>query len=244
MRPRPGGPPASSGGGSGQPPAASWKRPLRIRDVDGKAWIVSARTSIGTRALIARTHSWIAADASGQAIAAPTRVLERAVDQDRDVAERRLDAVAARRRREVGDELEAVEARGCRLVRGQADRRRLGIHVRRPGQGSIVRRDVVPECHPDRHLALVVGLVRVELRTGRVADHPEAVREPEPPVARERRPTAGSHAVRFEAEVVEVQVAPDREQDGVARGGRAVREIDEVGAVRPGVRPSRGRPRR
>ena len=43
-----------------------------MREVDGKAWIVSARTSIVTRALIARTHSWIAADASGQAIAAPT----------------------------------------------------------------------------------------------------------------------------------------------------------------------------
>ena len=40
--------------------------------MDGNAWIVSARTSIGTRALIASTHSWIAADASGIAMAAPT----------------------------------------------------------------------------------------------------------------------------------------------------------------------------
>ena len=52
--------------------SASAKSPLRIRDVDGNAWIVSARTSIVTWARIATTHSWIAADASGQAIAAPT----------------------------------------------------------------------------------------------------------------------------------------------------------------------------
>ena len=52
--------------------SASANRPLKIRDVDGKAWMVSARTSIVTWAWIASTHSWIAADASGQAIAAPT----------------------------------------------------------------------------------------------------------------------------------------------------------------------------
>src|SRR6185369_10616846 len=51
--------------------AASANSPLKIREVDGKAWIVSARISTGTRARIARTHSWIAADESGQAIAAP-----------------------------------------------------------------------------------------------------------------------------------------------------------------------------
>ena len=46
--------------------SASANSPLKVRDVDGKAWIVSARTSIGTRALIAITHSWIAAHDSGR----------------------------------------------------------------------------------------------------------------------------------------------------------------------------------
>ena len=89
-----------------------------MRDVDGKAWIVSARTSIGTRALIASTHSWIAADASGQAIAAPTSSRDRPVDDDRHVAELGLDPVALGGRREVGDELERIDAGLLRAARG------------------------------------------------------------------------------------------------------------------------------
>ena len=91
--------------------SASANSPLKMREVDGKAWIVSARTSIVTWALIATTHSWIAAEASGQAIAAPTSSRVRAVDDDRHVAELGLDRVALGARREVGDELERVEAR-------------------------------------------------------------------------------------------------------------------------------------
>ena len=81
-----------------------------MRDVDGNAWIVSARTSTGVRALIASTHSWIAADASGQAIAAPTSCPRGAVDDDRHVAELGLDRVAATALGEVGDLFERVEA--------------------------------------------------------------------------------------------------------------------------------------
>ncbi len=43
-----------------------------MREVDGKAWIAAASVSIGTCAWMATTHSWIAADASGHATAAPT----------------------------------------------------------------------------------------------------------------------------------------------------------------------------
>ena len=98
------------------PGRASAKSPLKIRDVDGKAWIVSARTSIVTWALIATTHSWMAADASGQAIAAPTSSRRGPVDHDRHVPELGLEGVAPRALREVGDELEGVEPGVERLV--------------------------------------------------------------------------------------------------------------------------------
>ena len=38
---------------------------VEIRDVDGNAWIMSGEDVIGARAWIARSHSWIAAEASG-----------------------------------------------------------------------------------------------------------------------------------------------------------------------------------
>ena len=56
--------------------AVSALRPSEITDpvLYGNAWIVSARVSTGTRAWIATTHSCSAAEASGQATAAPTSV--------------------------------------------------------------------------------------------------------------------------------------------------------------------------
>ena len=195
--------------------SASANSPLKIRDVDGKAWIVSARTSIGTCALIATTHSWIAADASGQAIAAPTSSRDRPVHDDRHVPERRLDRVALGARREVGDELEGVEAGLERAVEREPDRRRLGVGVGRPRQRPVVRGDRLAERHPDRDLALVVRLVGVELGTGRVADDPQAVADAQPAVARERRPPGRVDAVVLEPEIVERERAPDGEQDRV-----------------------------
>ena len=91
-----------------------------MRDVDGKAWIVSARTSIGTRALIARTHSWIAAEASGQAIAAPTSSRVARSTTIVTWPNFGLDGVALGALREVGDELERVEAGLARLRRASA----------------------------------------------------------------------------------------------------------------------------
>ena len=92
---------------------ASAKSPLRMREVDGKAWIVSARTSTGTRARIARTHSWIAAEASGQAIAAPTRVRDRRSTTIVTWPRLAWTLVAPRGRREVRDELDRVDASAC-----------------------------------------------------------------------------------------------------------------------------------
>ena len=143
-----------------------------MREVDGKAWIVSASVSTGTRALIARTHSWIAAEASGTAMAAPASSRVRPVDDDRDVAEFGLHGVALGRLREVGDELEGIEARVARLVERHADRGRLGIRVGSARQRAVVRFDRFAECHPDGELTLVVTLVGVQLRAGRVAGHP------------------------------------------------------------------------
>ena len=58
------------------------------------------------------------------------------------------------------------------------------------------------ERHPDRQLALVVGLVRVELRAGRITDHPQPVGDAQPPIARERRPSGRVDAVVLEPEII------------------------------------------
>ncbi len=137
----------------------------------------------------------------------------RAVDDDRHVAELGLDRVAPRARGEVGDQLERVEPGVDRAVEGQPDRRRLGVRVGRARQGPVVGPDRLAERHPDRQLALVVALVGVQLRAGRVADDPQPVGDPQPPVARERRPARRVDAVVLEPEVV------DRERRGRPRAG-------------------------
>ena len=165
--------------------------------------MVSARTSIGTCALIATTHSWIAAEASGQAIAAPTSSRDGPVDDDRHVPDLGLDRVALGARREVGDELERVDAGLLRALEREPDRRRLRVGVGRPRQGAVVGRDGLAERHPDRELALVVRLVGVQLGAGRVADDPQPVGDAQPPVARERRSAGRVDAVVLETEVLE-----------------------------------------
>ena len=84
-------------------------------------------------------------------------------------------------------------------------------------------------------------LVGVQLRSGRVADDPQAVGQTQPPVAREWRPPGRVDAVVLEPQIVERERAPDREQDDVALGGRAIVELDDVGTVpaRRGPRPQR-----
>ena len=84
--------------------------------------------------------------------------------------------------------------RRLRLLEGQADRGRLGVGVGRSRQRPVIGLDVEAERHPDRHLALVVALVGVELGSGRVADHPQAVGHAQPTVARKRgvRPLVSS----------------------------------------------------
>ena len=206
--------------------------------MDGKAWIVSARTSTFSLALIARTHSWIAAEASGTAMAAPTSSrLARSID-DRDVAELGLDRVALGRRREVRDELEGVDARLVRLLEGQADEGQLGIGVGGPGEGPVVGRDRVTEGHPDRPLALVVGLMGVQLGSGRITDQ-------EQPGARSAGDRHGAARSRLATSIptcsrpssIEREGPPDGEQDGVTGRAAAVVELDHVRAVRPSRRP-------
>ena len=217
--------------------AASRTRPLKMREVDGKAWIVSARTSIGTRALIASTHSWMAAEASGQAIAAPTSRRGAAIDFDRDVPDFRfIDGIALRGLRVSATNSNASRPRSSALEVVTPPRRLLGS-VGRPGQRAVVGHHGLAERHPDRDLALVVGLVGVQLGSRRVADDPQAVRHAQPPVARERRPPGRVDAVVLEPEILDRERAPDREQDDMTLGGRAVIELDDVGAVLPGRCP-------
>ena len=125
----------------------------------------------------------------------------------------------------------ASRPRSSASCEGQPDRRSLGLGVGRPGQRAVVGHHRLAERHADRDLALVVRLVGVQLRSRRVADDPQAVGQPQPPVARERRPPGRVDAVVLEPQVVERERAPDREQDDMALGGRAVVEVDDVGAV-------------
>ena len=90
---------------------ASAKSPLRIRDVDGNAWIVSASTSTGTCARIARTHSWMAAEASGTGHRRAHQLARRPVDHERHVAQLGLDVYPLALVGVVGDDLEGIDAR-------------------------------------------------------------------------------------------------------------------------------------
>ena len=89
-----------------------------MRGVEGKAWIVVGQDidrDVGLdrqHALVDRGGGVRAGDGGADQLA------RRAVDDDRHVAELGLDRVAAGARREVGDELERVEAgvRACSTV--------------------------------------------------------------------------------------------------------------------------------
>src|SRR5829696_820392 len=74
--------------------------------------------------------------------------------------------------------------------------------------------------------------MRVQLRAGGVADDPEAIRDTQPSVARERRSTGRVDAVALQAEIVDRELTADREQDGVALSHGTVRQVDRVRAVR------------
>ena len=74
----------------------------------------------------------------------PDELAGRAVHDDRDVADRGLDGVAPGARREVGHELEGVQAGVARLVEGESDGGRLGIRVGGARQGAVVGRTGSP----------------------------------------------------------------------------------------------------
>ena len=93
-----------------------------------------------------------------------------AVDDDRDVPQLGLERVAAAALREVGDLLERVDALLLRGLERDTDERRLGVGVGGAGQRTVVGRDLLARRHPRGQLTLVVGLVRVELGAGRIAD--------------------------------------------------------------------------
>ena len=84
--------------------------------------------------------------------------------------------------------------------------------------------------------------MRVQLGTGTVADDVEPVCDAQSAIARIRRPTAGVEPVVLQPEVVDRELAADREQDRVTLGGRAVVEVDDVCAVLAGSRPRADRP--
>ncbi len=165
-----------------------------------------------------------------------------AVDDDRHVAELGLDGIAARARREVGHELEGVDPGVPGALDGHPHERRLGIRVGRPREGPVVGDDRLAHRQPSGQLALVVGLVGVELGSRRIADDRQAVGDAHPPVARVGRPAADVDAVVLQAQVVDREGPADGEQDGVTGRGRPVVEVDDVRAVGSGPGPCLDRP--
>jgi hypothetical protein len=163
------------------------------------------------------------------------------VDHDRDVPELRFDRVTLGRLRKVGDELEGVEARVACLVEGHADRRAFGLRVGGTREGPVVGFDRLAECHPDRELALVVTLVRMQLRAGCVAGHPQPVCDAQPAVVRDAVALRGVEPVVLQPQPIQPEIPPDGEQDHVAFHGRSVVELDHVRPVvaRPGARSLR-----
>jgi hypothetical protein len=87
-----------------------------------------------------------------------------------------------------------------------------------------------------------VALVRVQLRAGGIADHPQAVRDPEPPVAGQRGSLARVEPVVFEPEILEGKGASDRQEDRVALRRGSVVQVDHVGAIRARSRSRRDSP--
>ena len=131
-----------------------------------------------------------------------------------------------------------------RLVERHPDRRGLRIGVRRPRQRAVVGLDVLAEGHPDRQLALVVRLVGVQLRPGRVADDPEAVGDPQAAVARVGRPPGRVDAVVLETEIVDRERAPHGQQHRMAGRRGPVVELDDVRPARRGRRRAPAAPGR
>ena len=183
-----------------------------MRDVEGNAWMVSASTSMVTRARMASTHSWMAAEASGAAMAAPSSCrLARSTTMvtcpkvASTLYPRALVAKSA-------DLLERVEALGDRSVQVQADEGQLRLRVGRPRQGPIVGRHVVAQRHPDGQLTLVVRLVRVQLRARHVPDQVHAIRDAQSAVVRQRGAVIGIDTHAVQPETFEGQCPADRQQ--------------------------------
>ncbi len=199
-----------------------------MRDVDGKAWIVSARTSIGHACLDGQDAFVDGGRRVGHGHRRTDQLARGPIEDQGHVAEVRLDRVALDRGREVRHQLEGIEPGRLGSVEGQADRGQLGLDVGRPRQGAVVGRDGFAARHPDRQLALVVALVRVQLRSRWVADEPQSVADPQASVTRQ---LARRQADRLEAEAVERKGPSDRQQRDVTCGRRAIVQLDDVGAL-------------
>ncbi len=74
-------------------------------------------------------------------------------------------------------------------------------------------------------------LMGMELGPGRIPDDPQALGDAQPAIARERGSPRRVDAVVLETKLFERERAPDREEDRVALGGRAVVEVDDVAAA-------------
>lgn len=185
----------------------------------GKAWIVSARTSIGVSVLIARTASWIASEAPGPARNAPRR---RLVPRSTTIVAW-PSASATYPFAEVARS--AVHSRGS----WPAARASATVSPTPAVSGSVyVARGIARKSGRTSSprairttIAFVVGEVGVELGAGGVAGDVDAVRDPEPIVGSE---TAVDELdpEGLEPERGEQWSSPDGEENLVALGDRAV----------------------
>ena len=136
------------------------------------------------------------------------------------------------------DALEQLRASAFALE-GQPDRGQLGLDIGRPWERPIVGLDPLATSHSDGELTLVVGLMGVELGTGRVAGDPEAVGHAQSPIADQ---VGRCEPDALEADVVEREGPSDGQQRLVTLGARPVIEVDNVGAVAAGAVPCSLRP--
>ena len=168
----------------------------------------------------------------------PDELARAPVHDDRHVPGGCLHRVAPGARRVGGDALEGIDP-GCqRLVQREAD----GCHLRRgvggPRQRPVVGFHGLTESDPHDQLALVVALVGMQFRPGRIAGDPQAVGQAQRPVPAVGARSRDGHAVLLQAKAAQRELAPDGEQGDVALYRRPVLELHDVGSVAAAPRPS------
>ena len=154
------------------------------------------------------------------------------VHDDREMAELRLEPVAAGGRGEIRDELQRVDPGRFGLVHVRPNRRNFRIEKDRTRNCAVVGLDVLAERHPDREPALVVADVREELRARGIADQIHVVSDPQPAV---RLEPAGLDADVLQTQIAQIELPAEGHDNPLAFDETAVAELYDVRLIVPGA---------